>query len=183
MPDDFSQDITTTGTVAVGGTATGTLEVAGDRDWFALTVTAGQTVQISLDGTSLVDPYLRVYAEDGTLLSENDDAAGYDSQLTYTSPTDQTIYVEAGAWNDQFTGTYQVSVIETEPPGPLDALDWTGQVNDTVIDVYFAPAGYVVADGVTSEGWTAYEQGQFLLSFAMIEATANVTFNVVTDPA
>ncbi len=179
MPDDFSQDTSTTGVVSIGGTATGVLEVTGDRDWFAVTLSAGQAIEVQLNGVSLSDPFLRVYDASGTLLVFNDDANGLDSQLTYLSTADETVYIEAGAWDDRYVGSYEISVIEVDPPGPLDALDWAGQLSDTSISVYFAPAGYVGADGITSEAWNAYEIARVQDAFATIEAVTNVTFSVV----
>ena len=36
MPDDYSANAQTAGAVAAGGSATGTIEAAYDRDWFAV---------------------------------------------------------------------------------------------------------------------------------------------------
>ena len=78
---DFSADTSTTGSVAVGGTATGELESSGDRDWFAVDLVAGHTYVIDLRGSptsdgTLSDPYLRgIHDADGNLISgtTNDD--------------------------------------------------------------------------------------------------------------
>lgn len=68
------------------------------------------------------------------------------------------------------------------PQTPLvQALDWGGKVNTTRIDVHFAPAGRFY-DGLRSEGFNAYERGQFEIAFAMIEAVIDVTFNIVPTP-
>ena len=48
MSDDCRQDTSTTGYVAVGGTATGEIETSGDRDWFAVDLLAGHTCVIDL---------------------------------------------------------------------------------------------------------------------------------------
>ena len=42
MPDDYSADRFTTGTVAVGGSATGVIETALDQDWFAVEQVVGR---------------------------------------------------------------------------------------------------------------------------------------------
>ena len=81
MPDDFTSNTSTNGTVAVGGSATGDIETGNDRDWFAVTLKAGKTYRIDLEPTptwssALSDPYLRgVYDADGNLISgtTNDD--------------------------------------------------------------------------------------------------------------
>ncbi|WP_157932930.1 M10 family metallopeptidase C-terminal domain-containing protein [Roseovarius salinarum] len=47
--------------------------------------------------------------------------------------------------------------------------------------VFFAPAGYV-ADGITSDGWNAYEKGQVRKAFARIEAVADLDFVETGNP-
>jgi hypothetical protein len=61
--DDYTADAGTTGRVAVGGSATGTLEQAGDRDWFAVDLDGGRSYTFTMSGASsgggtLSDPYL-----------------------------------------------------------------------------------------------------------------------------
>ena len=91
MPDDYSADRFTTGTVAVGDTATGNIGSNGDGDWFAVELVAGRTYVIDLRGSptddgTLSDPYLRgVYDADGNLIprTTNDDGGeGYNSRVT-----------------------------------------------------------------------------------------------------
>ena len=68
VDDDYAGDTSTTGTVAVGGFATGRIEAAADRDWFAVELLAGVEYRIDLRGSdtfagTLADPYLLgVYA-------------------------------------------------------------------------------------------------------------------------
>ena len=49
--DDFRDDTDTTGTVEVGGSVTGEIEAQGDQDWFAVTLEAGKTYQIDMEGS------------------------------------------------------------------------------------------------------------------------------------
>ncbi|MCR9254971.1 MAG: trypsin-like serine protease, partial [Alphaproteobacteria bacterium] len=114
--DDYSGDTSTTGTVTVGGTATGSLESAGDRDWFAVGLTAGTGYTLEVKGSpsgsgTLSDPYLRLYDSTGTLRDFADDGGtGFDSLLSFTPTTTGTYYIGAGGLNDTLTGTYSVSV-------------------------------------------------------------------------
>ena len=119
MADDYTSDINTTGTVAVGGSAAGELETAGDRDWFAVTLEADRTYRIDLEGSAtdngtLRDPFLRgIYDEHGTRISNtwnDDEGAGLNSQVTFTARAGGTYYVAAGAYSG--TGTYTLSVID-----------------------------------------------------------------------
>ena len=50
MSDDYAKDTTTTGTVEVGGTATGVTETGNDFDWFRVEQVAGKTYIIDLGG-------------------------------------------------------------------------------------------------------------------------------------
>ena len=64
MPDDFTSNTSTTGTVAVGGSATGDIETGNDRDWFAVELEANTNYRIDLEGSptgngTLHNPYLR----------------------------------------------------------------------------------------------------------------------------
>ena len=48
IDDDFPATVDTTGTVEVGGSATGEVEYESDRDWFAVELEAGKTYQIDV---------------------------------------------------------------------------------------------------------------------------------------
>ena len=97
----------TTEVLPVNGARNETLEFASDRDWFRLTVDAGQTVQIDLTGVdhdpgnglgALSDPYLRVYDINGALLVADDDSGpGYNSSLILTN-TDTTVEQYHNFW-------------------------------------------------------------------------------------
>ena len=124
MPDDYSANAQTTGTVAVGGSTTGTIETAYDRDWYAVELVAGRTYVIDLrgrptdDGT-LSDPYLRgIHDADGNRISNttNDDGGqSYNSRVTFTATESGTHYIAAGAYSSR-RGTYEVEVTDTSPP-------------------------------------------------------------------
>ena len=130
MPDDYSADIQTTGVVAVGGIATGTIDGVGDRDWFAVELVAGRTYTIDLRGSptddgTLSDPYLRgIHDAGGTLIAgtTNDDGGeGYNSRLTFTATESRAYYIAAGAYSGR-QGTYELEVTDTTPP-PDDFAD------------------------------------------------------------
>jgi riboflavin synthase alpha subunit len=123
--DDFRNSLTDTthpfGSVAVNGSSTGNLEVAGDRDWFQIQLVAGTPYVMTVTGQqggggTLEDSYLRVHNSAGTLLTENDDivlGVNRDSQLTFTPSLSGTYYLDIGAFNDGYAGTYRVSVAAT----------------------------------------------------------------------
>ena len=126
VDDDHPAGRGTTGTVAVGGSATGEIERGGDRDWFTVTLEAGKWYRIDLEGSdtnggTLKDPYLRgVYDADGNLISGTTDGyggTGRNSRLWFEASTAGTHYIAAGARRDE-TGTYRVSVAEIPDDHP-----------------------------------------------------------------
>ena len=124
MPD-IPANPSTTASVIVGGTATGDLETAGDHDWFAITLTAGQAVTITVNGITLDDPYLYIRDSAGVLLFENDDISSgvnLDSRFAFNPGYSGTYYIDVGAFDDAAMGTYQVSVQLYTPP-PLATMD------------------------------------------------------------
>ena len=114
IADDYASTSATTGRVAVGGSTTGSIEVGGDSDWFAVTLSAGQRYGISITGTTLSDPWLRLYNSSGTeLVSDRYNYSGT-ANLAYTATTAGTYYIAAAHSYDSayynYTGSYTVAV-------------------------------------------------------------------------
>ena len=123
MTDDYTANTGTTGSVAVGGTATGTIETANDQDWFAVELEAGRTYQFDLGGSpsgggTLRDTFLRaIYDSEGRYQSGsyNDDfEGGRDSRVTFTARETGAYYVRASGDRDE-TGTYTLGVTDVTP--------------------------------------------------------------------
>ena len=115
---DIAADSTTTATVTPGGSVDGLVGQTGDRDWFAISLTAGQSYTIDLQPKSnstapLLDPYLYgLYSSAGSLISgttDDDSGAGYGAQITYTATASGTYYISAGGYSSN-TGNYVLSV-------------------------------------------------------------------------
>nr|MCS5583729.1 clostripain-related cysteine peptidase [Pseudomonadales bacterium] len=118
-----SETTDTTATLIVGGSATGTIDSNGDRDWFRTTLTAGNRYIIDLEGSptgagTLVDTFLRgIYDSSGNIISgtTNDDGGtGYNSQVSYTPTSSDDYFIAAGAYGTG-TGTYTLSLTEAAP--------------------------------------------------------------------
>ena len=116
--DDFTSTTGTTGTAAVGGTAAGEIDHAGDRDWFAVEFVAGRTYTIDLRGSrtndgTLYDPFLRgVYDASGNVIgstANNDGGEGANSHLVFTATESGTYYIAASA-SGSHLGTYELEV-------------------------------------------------------------------------
>ena len=135
VPDDFSAGTGTSGAVAVGGSATGEIDFYSDRDWFAVTLEAGATYRIDLEGSqtgrgTLYDPVLRgIHDANGDFISgtwDDDSGAGRNSRVFFKAKEDATYYVAAGTDGDG-EGAYTLSV--TEIPDDFAAgTDTTGAV-------------------------------------------------------
>ncbi|MYG27910.1 MAG: hypothetical protein F4213_18120 [Boseongicola sp. SB0677_bin_26] len=120
--DDFTAGTDTTGSVAVGGSATGNIDYVGDRDWFAVTLEAGKAYRFDLKGAgtgdrTLKDPYLRgIHDAEGSLIedtTDDDGGEGLNSRVDFTATEGGTYYVSAGAI-DYTVGTYTLSVSEAD---------------------------------------------------------------------
>ena len=120
--DDFADDITTTGVLPVDGTrVAGSLEIEGDRDWFAVTVETGETWTFNLFASDpALDPDLFLYTADGEQLAYNNDSPGarsFDggaSGITYNFFEAGTYYLSAGALGDDSTGQYNLSGVAVD---------------------------------------------------------------------
>ena len=171
---DLPAGASTTGLVAVGGSATGNIGTGGDRDWFAVEFEAGRTYVIDLEGSetgagTLGDPYLRgVYDANGVFITgtRNDDGgAGYNSRVTFTAEEAGTYYVAAGAFRGR-EGTYTVRVTEwvdtdAERGGATDLGDITesrrAAVSGSITRRLLRLGGLLALHAFGSqEGWTGF---------------------------
>lgn len=114
--DDFAASVLTTGRLIVGGAVSGTLESAGDKDWLAVSLLAGQQYVFKLDTAAtggLPDPYLYLYDSGGQLLGSDDDGgSGLGSSLGFTATSSGTHYLsaESGIYGAG-TGAYSLSAV------------------------------------------------------------------------
>ncbi len=117
-PDDHANALGVGATPVTSGTAiTGTIDVAGDRDYFSVEVTLGESESATIFATTTgsTDSAGRLYDSDGTqLASNNDDGAGFNFQLESTITASGTYYVRVNG-GDQFTttGDYSLTVTVT----------------------------------------------------------------------
>lgn len=114
LDDDFSGDTSTEGTLNADGAAMGELEIAGDRDWFEVSLVRGGTYQFDAlgadtsDGT-LSDPIMNLYGPNGELIATDDDGGqGLNSRITWFATQTGAHYVGVGGYGDGRVGTYEV---------------------------------------------------------------------------
>ena len=120
------------------GSVTGEIEAQADEDWFAVTLEAGRTYQIDMEGSStdggtLENPFLYAMRDangsylrhaDGWLdvvsTADRDSGEGLNARVTFTPDEDATYYVVAGNGGHMHAddshgrslGTYTLSVEE-----------------------------------------------------------------------
>lgn len=135
--------------ISAGEDFVGTLDASGDRDTVAVYMTAGQTFTFTLEGdgnAALPDPYLYLLNGSGAILAENDDAVGLNSAFTYQASYTGYHYVQAGAFNDQGTGDYRLSVREgslvadivfddTNSGAYCSSSVWNGTIQSSYVNV------------------------------------------------
>ena len=133
---DVPGDSSTTSSVTFGGTVNGSLETIADHDWFRVTLTAGQPVVVTVNGVTLSDPYLNIRDASGNILFSNDDinpGVDTDSRVAFTPTYSGTYYIDVGAYADQGSGTYTVSVAPYTPP-PAASID---QIADQLVSGFW----------------------------------------------
>jgi Ca2+-binding RTX toxin-like protein len=117
-PDTVAGDTTTTATIALDGTQSGSIDRDGDHDFFKVTLVSGQSYffqTLSTGGTGDVDTTITIRNAAGDELAYNDDRTGTYSGVRFTATTNGTYYVDVGGWNDEETGAYKLNMI-TAPP-------------------------------------------------------------------
>ncbi len=178
--DTVGDTINDAGTINIGDTLTGTIDVDGDLDWYAIQLTAGQRYEISMDavtGTSSIDPYLEIMDASGNQLVFNDDAGGTLNSLLYFTPdTTGTYYINAHTYlgtgtSNPRTGDYTLSV-STAP----DIEEWTTeQIAEFLTSGYWSARRWSPTDLNLSydiEGLTA---GAQILAETALQAWADIT--------
>jgi len=112
---DASANTGTAYALTVGQTAQGQLSTSTDHDFFRVNLTAGQTYTIAMTGTgvnNVVDPFVRIYAPNGTTVvtSDDDGLPGGNAIVTFTASSSGTFFIDASSFNNSGAGQYGVSV-------------------------------------------------------------------------
>ena len=124
-PDDYTMnaiwEVGTHGVIPVGGSATGVVEVPGDRDFFAVNLSKGRTYRIDVAGHGDADALEQVRLHGVFIYAEELECSGaYEDPgvTTYvlTAGHSELYSVAAGAEGDG-TGGYRVSVSESDATG------------------------------------------------------------------
>jgi len=136
---DVPGSVATTASIVVGGAINGNVEARADHDWYAITLTAGQSIAISVVGlgaTPLIDPFVTLRDAAGNAIQSDDDGGtGRDSLIHFTASTSGTYYIDVGAYADLYTGGFQLTVSPFTQPAPNV---WTyDQVGEQLVSGYW----------------------------------------------
>lgn len=185
----------TAATLAVGGSTAGRIDASGDHDWYAITLTAGQTYLLSTGGTvpaGTVDTTLTVRDSAGTQLVTNDDAGEFAySAIRFTATATGTYYLDVGGFGSG-TGDFTLTAFTTPPLAAFtndqiaDQLlngYWGGAANARHFNV--APGGTITFNvtALTAAGQTLARAAFELwsdatgINFSEIVGTANITLD------
>lgn len=138
------------------GQTSGTIEVAGDSDWFKVTLTAGTQYVFDVGGGTLQSGQVSLYDANGNLVTSGSSAfAGATAETTFTVTSSGTYYIAAAGLSGS-TGTYNVLESTT-------ALDNTGNIATTAtLNVGGTATGNLTVGGqndfykITLNGGTQY---------------------------
>ena len=97
-------------------------ELYGDHDWFPITLEAGATYQFDQAGPS--DAFLYLRDSSGNQITYDVQSGGNnDARIIYTATESGTYYLDAAAYVDAFTGTYEVSATLLEAAVTMTILE------------------------------------------------------------
>jgi len=120
LTDDFSADINTTGTLSLSGTSSGNIEFNSDKDWFKISLVAGQIVSFTTSAGTLGSPTVSgIYDAAGVSV-----ASGSATNILYTALNTGNYYVSASSSSGTGTGTYQLGAT-------LIVDDFSANINTT----------------------------------------------------
>jgi subtilisin family serine protease len=127
---DYAGNTSTTGFVPIGGSVSGTINFAGDTDWFRVNLVAGTTYQFRQNRTTLGDPFLTLRNNVGGFIASNDDGGGnYNSLITYRATSTGTHFLDARGIGSS-VGTYTVTAnVAATPPSGFSSVYGYGLIN------------------------------------------------------
>jgi len=135
--DDFSDDVTTTGTLVIDGPATdANIDFENDRDWFAVEVIAGQIIEFEVIGIeNLFSNRIEIFGPDGTSILT--------SSNSFTNVTNPIVQYEF-----EESGTHYVQIASASENDAQYSVTATEIFDD--FDANIETSGVLITDGVTT---------------------------------
>ena len=107
--DDHGNTMSTATLVGVPTSRAGILGTGGDLDFFRFTLATRTTVTVTTTGTT--DTWGQLYNASGTLLTYDDDGAGYPNFRIVRTLAAGTYYVRVSGYSQTVTGAYTLRII------------------------------------------------------------------------
>ena len=206
---DAGNSLATTATISVG-TNYNYFEAAGDSDYYAITLTAGEFYTFTFNGgvaSEPVDPgesiaAMVLYNSSGTAVTSFLYSSSGETGISYYAAQSGTFYLRADPISNFFGGTpmtggYTIDVRaqNLEDMDPLDTLNWDNAANIPTVDVdgvptayvYFAAAGENFGEKapngspMVTYGWNAREQAAVMEALAQYTPITGINYVVTTD--
>src|SRR5262245_60263872 len=170
-------------TLPGGSSVRGYINAGGDQDWYAVTLTAGQTYTFALNGFgvgALSDAYLRLLNSSGTQLAFDDDSGPLaNSKLTFTASTTGTYYISAQGYGAT-TGQYLLTMATgTTPYAPVVTVnDIADYLTNTYWEVNGGAAHHWNVTSITFnvQGLSPERAALARVAFQLWSEVANLTF-------
>ncbi|MDF2234750.1 CARDB domain-containing protein [Albimonas sp. CAU 1670] len=165
--DPQGDTVATAGAIAMGETVAESIDYAGDRDWYAVTLEDGVEYQVDLvGGKPLSDPFLILRDASGAMLMANDDGgAGLDSRLVFTASGSGTYHLDAGPLGSTEEGGYELTIQKNLP---------NLVISDLTVDTLYWEIGTQVGIDFTTSNTGLLDAGpQLTRLFASTDATVD----------
>ena len=144
MADDYRNDTTTIGRLAINGQRSGNFEVNNDSDWYQVALTAGVTYLFSLNGAAQGGGTLANVGQTTLYVMGPE---GYAVATSYYNPSSQTAPVVQ--YTASGTGTYYLAAGTNYDAGTYTLKSWLPAADDFSADIGSTGA---FADGGTVAG-------------------------------
>ena len=117
MSAQIPGNVSSTASISVNSTLSGSLDSNGDTDWYRIQFQSGYAYQIWVEGFysglgTLVDPYVAVFSSTGAPLDAGNDISltNWDAFVTYVPTTAGTYFISAEEYGYNATGSYRLTV-------------------------------------------------------------------------
>lgn len=97
------------GSLTIGGAVSGSVNFAGDTDWYGVTLNPGTAYVFGVAAGTLWDPFLELLDSSGAVIDSDDDSGtGFDSSIIFTPLIGGAYYLAVRGSGNNTTGTYTV---------------------------------------------------------------------------
>lgn len=112
VADDYRDNASTTGTIDIGGSVTGTLNTGDDHDWFRISLAANTLYQVSVQHEYFQYEcfWLSMYDVSGATVANSFQSSFYPSSFTFMPATSETYFVDVTGLGNPGSETYALSL-------------------------------------------------------------------------